>query len=127
MPTIQQLVRSNGRKKKKRSPKYPAMKGSPQRRGVVLRTGVIEPKKPNSAKRKIARVRLTSGKEVTAYIPGENHNVQEHHSVLVVPGGAKDLVGVKYRIVRGWGDVQGVANRRNARSKYGTKSDFSRR
>ncbi|MEK7849711.1 MAG: 30S ribosomal protein S12 [Candidatus Omnitrophota bacterium] len=120
MPTIQQLIRS-GRIAKKRKSKSPALKGCPQRRGVCLQVKTMTPKKPNSALRKIARVRLTTGIEVTAYIPGEGHNLQEHSIVLVRGGRVKDLPGVRYHIVRGTLDTSGVANRRRSRSKYGAK------
>lgn len=120
MPTINQLIRF-GRKKQKRKTKSPALKGCPQRRGVCVRVMTVTPKKPNSALRKVARVRLTSGIEVTAYIPGEGHNLQEHNNVLVRGGRVKDLPGVRYHIVRGTQDALGVANRKKGRSKYGTK------
>ncbi len=120
MPTINQLIRF-GRKEQKRKTKSPALKGCPQRRGVCVRVMTITPKKPNSALRKVARVRLTTGIEVTAYIPGEGHNLQEHNNVLVRGGRVKDLPGVRYHIVRGTQDALGVANRKKGRSKYGTK------
>lgn len=120
MPTINQLIRF-GRKKQKRKTKSPALKGCPQRRGVCVRVMTVTPKKPNSALRKVARVRLTSGIEVTAYIPGEGHNLQEHNNVLVRGGRVKDLPGVRYHIIRGTQDALGVANRKKGRSKYGTK------
>ncbi len=120
MPTIQQLIRS-GRILQKRKSKSPALKGCPQRRGVCLQVKTMTPKKPNSALRKIARVRLTTGIEVTAYIPGEGHNLQEHSIVLVRGGRDKDLPGVRYHIVRGTLDTAGVANRKRSRSKYGAK------
>ncbi|MCS7204666.1 MAG: 30S ribosomal protein S12 [Leptospiraceae bacterium] len=120
MPTINQLIRL-GRKKQKAKSKSPALKGCPQRRGVCVRVMTITPKKPNSALRKVARVRLTTGIEVTAYIPGEGHNLQEHHTVLVRGGRVKDLPGVRYHIVRGTLDALGVEKRRKGRSKYGTK------
>jgi len=120
MPTIQQLIRS-GRILKKRKSKSPALKGCPQRRGVCLQVKTMTPKKPNSALRKIARVRLTTGIEVTSYIPGEGHNLQEHSIVLVRGGRVKDLPGVRYHIVRGTLDTAGVANRKRSRSKYGAK------
>ena len=120
MPTIQQLVRQ-GRSTKFSKTKTPALKGSPQRRGVCTRVYTNTPKKPNSALRKVARVRLTSGVEVTAYIPGEGHNLQEHSIVLVRGGRVKDLPGVKYHIVRGVLDTAGVEGRGQRRSKYGTK------
>ena len=120
MPTINQLVRS-GRKKTVYRSKSPALKGSPQRRGVCLIVKTMTPKKPNSALRKIARVRLSNGEEVTAYIPGIGHNLQEHSIVLVRGGRVKDLPGIRYHIVRGTLDSQGVANRMQGRSKYGAK------
>lgn len=120
MPTIQQLVRK-GRKDKFRKEKTPALNGSPQRRGVCTRVYTATPKKPNSALRKVARVRLTTGIEVTAYIPGEGHNLQEHSIVLVRGGRVKDLPGVRYKIVRGTLDTAGVKDRKQARSRYGTK------
>ena len=120
MPTIQQLVRK-GRSSKRSKVKTPALKGSPQRRGVCTRVYTTTPKKPNSALRKVARVRLSSGIEVTAYIPGEGHNLQEHSIVLVRGGRVKDLPGVRYRIVRGSLDTQGVRGRQQARSRYGAK------
>ena len=120
MPTINQLVRY-GRKKIVKRSKAPALKGCPQRRGVCLRVTVTTPKKPNSALRKIARVRLTSGIDVTAYIPGIGHNLQEHSVVLVRAGRVKDLPGVRYKIIRGTLDTKGVANRKQGRSKYGVR------
>lgn len=120
MPTINQLVRK-GRKQVKSKTSSPALKGSPQRRGVCTRVYTSTPKKPNSALRKVARVRLTSGVEVTAYIPGIGHNLQEHSVVLVRGGRVKDLPGVRYHIVRGTLDTLGVSNRKQARSKYGAK------
>ena len=120
MPTINQLVRF-GRKKIKKKTKSPALMGCPQRRGVCTRVMTITPKKPNSALRKIARVRLTNGIEITAYIPGEGHNLQEHSVVLVRGGRVKDLPGVRYHIIRGALDTAGVEKRKKARSKYGTK------
>ncbi len=120
MPTIQQLVRK-GRKSKPTKVRTPALKGSPQRRGVCTRVYTQTPKKPNSALRKVARVRLTSGIEVSAYIPGEGHNLQEHSIVLVRGGRVKDLPGVRYKIIRGALDASGVASRRQARSRYGSK------
>jgi small subunit ribosomal protein S12 len=120
MPTINQLVRK-GRKKGARRTKSPALKGSPQRRGVCIRVHTVTPRKPNSALRKVARVRLTTGAEVTAYVPGIGHNLQEHSVVLVQGGAVPDLAGVRYHIVRGALDTAGVKNRRQARSKYGTK------
>ena len=120
MPTINQLVRK-GRQDKIGKTKTPALKGSPQRRGVCTRVYTTTPKKPNSALRKVARVRLTSGIEVTAYIPGVGHNLQEHSIVLVRGGRVKDLPGVRYHIVRGALDATGVEKRRRSRSKYGVK------
>ena len=120
MPTINQLVRK-GRQDKVSKTKTPALKGSPQRRGVCTRVFTHTPKKPNSALRKVARVRLSSGQEVTAYIPGEGHNLQEHSIVLVRGGRVKDLPGVRYHIVRGALDAAGVEKRRVSRSKYGVK------
>ena len=120
MPTIQQLVR-NGRERPRIKTKSPALKGSPQRRGVCTRVYTATPKKPNSALRKVARVRLTSGIEVTAYIPGVGHNLQEHSIVLVRAGRVRDLPGVRYKIVRAALDTAGVRDRRQARSKYGAK------
>ena len=122
MPTIEQLVRK-GRTSKRRKESTPALKGAPQRRGVCTRVYTNTPKKPNSALRKVARVRLTSGIEVTAYIPGEGHNLQEHSIVLVRGGRVRDLPGVRYHIVRGVLDSQGVTDRKQARSKYGSKKD----
>jgi len=120
VPTIQQLVRK-GRQDKVEKNKTPALKGSPQRRGVCTRVYTTTPKKPNSALRKVARVRLTNQIEVTAYIPGEGHNLQEHSIVLVRGGRVKDLPGVRYHIVRGTLDASGVNGRNQSRSKYGTK------
>jgi len=120
MPTISQLIRL-GRISKKKKSKSPALKNCPQRRGVCLQVRTMTPKKPNSALRKIARVRLTTGIEVTAYIPGEGHNLQEHSIVLVRGGRVKDLPGVRYHIVRGTLDASGVNARRRGRSKYGAK------
>ncbi len=120
MPTIQQLVRK-GRHPKIKKTKSPALSSSPQRRGVCTRVYTTTPKKPNSALRKLAEVRLTNGIEVIAYIPGEGHNLQEHSIVLVRGGRVKDLPGVKYHIVRGALDASGVEDRRQSRSKYGTK------
>jgi small subunit ribosomal protein S12 len=122
VPTIQQLVRK-GRETKREKSKAPALKGSPQRRGVCTRVFTHTPKKPNSALRKVARVRLTTGHEVTAYIPGVGHNLQEHSIVLVRGGRVKDLPGVRYKIIRGALDAAGVSDRRQARSRYGTKKD----
>ena len=121
MPTIQQLVRK-GRETKPDKSKTPALKGSPQRRGVCTRVYTNTPKKPNSALRKVARVRLTNGMEITAYIPGVGHNLQEHSVVLVRGGRVKDLPAVKYHIVRGTLDAAGVRDRKQSRSKYGAKS-----
>ena len=120
MPTVQQLVRK-GRTSPKKRTKSPALKGSPQRRGVCTRVYTMTPKKPNSALRKVARVRLSNGIEVTAYIPGEGHNLQEHSIVLVRGGRVRDLPGVRYKIVRGTLDTAGVRDRRKARSRYGAK------
>ncbi len=122
VPTIAQLVRK-GRHAKRTKTKTPALKGSPQRRGVCTRVYTTTPKKPNSALRKVARVRLTSGVEVTAYIPGIGHNLQEHSIVLVRGGRVKDLPGVRYKIVRGTLDAAGVKNRKQARSRYGAKRE----
>ncbi len=120
MPTINQLVRK-GRKKVVKRSKSPALQGCPQKRGVCVRVTTMTPKKPNSALRKIARVRLTNGIEVTAYIPGIGHNLQEHSQVLVRGGRVKDLPGVRYHIIRGTLDAAGVEGRRQGRSKYGAK------
>lgn len=120
MPTISQLVR-RGREAQKSKTKAPALMGSPQRRGVCTRVYTTTPKKPNSALRKVTRVRLTNGIEVTAYIPGEGHNLQEHSIVLVRGGRVKDLPGVRYHIIRGALDASGVEDRKKSRSKYGTK------
>jgi small subunit ribosomal protein S12 len=120
MPTINQLVRK-GRKQIKRRTTAPALDCCPQKRGVCTRVYTTTPKKPNSALRKVARVRLTNGKEVTAYIPGEGHNLQEHSVVLLRGGRVKDLPGVRYHIVRGTLDAVGVIARRQRRSKYGAK------
>ncbi|MDI6731307.1 MAG: 30S ribosomal protein S12 [Candidatus Margulisbacteria bacterium] len=120
MPTINQLIKK-GRVTKKSKSKAPALKGCPLRRGVCLRVYTTTPKKPNSALRKVARVRLTSGIEVSAYIPGVGHNLQEHSVVLVRGGRVKDLPGVRYHIVRGTLDTLGVENRQQGRSKYGAK------
>ena len=120
MPTVNQLIRLGRRQRRKKS-KSPALKGSPQRRGVCLQVRTMTPKKPNSALRKIARVRLTTAIEVTAYIPGEGHNLQEHSIVLVRGGRVKDLPGVRYHIIRGTLDASGVNQRRKSRSKYGAK------
>ena len=121
MPTIQQLIRI-GRKPAAKKSKAPALKGSPQRRGVCVRVYTATPKKPNSALRKVARVRLTNGMEVTTYIPGEGHNLQEHSVVLVRGGRVKDLPGVRYKVVRGTLDAAGVSDRKKARSQYGVKA-----
>ncbi|OGC74508.1 MAG: 30S ribosomal protein S12 [candidate division Zixibacteria bacterium RBG_16_40_9] len=120
MPTINQLVRF-GRKKIKSYTKTPALEGSPQKRGVCVRVYTTTPKKPNSALRKVARVRLTNGIEVTSYIPGEGHNLQEHSIVLIRGGRVKDLPGVRYHIIRGTLDTAGVQDRKQGRSKYGAK------
>ena len=120
MPTIQQLVRK-GRSSKVGKSKTPALKGSPQRRGVCTRVFTTTPKKPNSALRKVARVRLVNGLEVTAYIPGEGHNLQEHSIVLIRGGRVRDLPGVRYKIVRGAYDCAAVQDRKKARSRYGAK------
>nr|APD80670.1 ribosomal protein S12 [Polytoma uvella] len=122
MPTIQQLIRS-ARKKNKPKSQAPALKSCPQRRGFCLRVYTVTPKKPNSALRKVARVRLTTGFEVTAYIPGIGHNLQEHAVVLVRGGRVKDLPGVRYHIVRGTRDTAGVKNRKTSRSLYGVKKE----
>ncbi len=122
MPTINQLVRK-GRHQEKKKKATPALEGSPQLRGVCTRVYTATPKKPNSALRKVARVRLTSGYEVTAYIPGEGHNLQEHNIVLVRGGRVKDLPGIRYTVVRGALDTAGVEGRKQARSKYGTKKE----
>ena len=120
MPTINQLVRQ-GRERPKSKSKSPALQGCPQKRGVCVRVYTTTPKKPNSALRKVARVRLTNGIEVTSYIPGIGHNLQEHSIVLVRGGRVKDLPGVRYHIVRGTLDASGVEGRMKSRSKYGTK------
>ncbi len=122
MPTVQQLVRK-GRKSKPNKNKTLALKGSPQRRGVCTRVYTTTPKKPNSALRKVCRVRLTSGIEITAYIPGEGHNLQEHSIVLVRGGRVKDLPGVRYKVIRGSLDAAPVRDRKQARSRYGVKKD----
>ena len=122
MPTIQQLVRK-GRQDKATKTKTAALKGSPQRRGVCTRVYTTTPKKPNSALRKVARVKLTSQMEITAYIPGEGHNLQEHSIVLVRGGRVKDLPGVRYKVIRGTLDTSGVSQRRQARSRYGAKKE----
>ena len=120
MPTVNQLVR-HGRKPVKKKTSAPALKGAPQKRGVCTRVYTSTPKKPNSALRKVARVRLSNGIEVTAYIPGEGHNLQEHSIVLIHGGRIKDIPGVRYHIVRGTLDTSGVLDRRQSRSKYGAK------
>ena len=120
MPTINQLIR-HGRVKPINKTKVPAMLSCPQKRGVCTRVYTTTPKKPNSALRKVARIRLTNGFEVTSYIPGEGHNLQEHSVVMIRGGRVKDLPGVRYHIIRGNLDTQGVADRRQRRSKYGTK------
>jgi small subunit ribosomal protein S12 len=124
MPTIAQLVRK-GRESKTAKAKTPALQGSPQRRGVCTRVYTTTPKKPNSALRKVCRVRLTTGIEVTAYIPGIGHNLQEHSIVLVRGGRVRDLPGVRYKVIRGTLDTQGVRDRRKARSRYGAKAKQS--
>jgi small subunit ribosomal protein S12 len=120
MPTINQLIR-HGRKKAVKRSNTPALKGSPQKRGVCVRVYTTTPKKPNSALRKVARVRLTNGMEVTSYIPGIGHNLQEHSVVLIRGGRVKDLPGVRYHVVRGVLDTLGVSDRKQGRSKYGSK------
>ena len=120
MPTINQLVRK-GRKQVKRRSKAPVLDACPQKRGVCLQVKTMTPKQPNSALRKVARVRLSNGKEVTVYIPGEGHNLQEHSIVLVRGGRVRDLPGVRYHVIRGTLDASGVEDRRQSRSKYGTK------
>jgi small subunit ribosomal protein S12 len=120
MPTINQLVR-RGREKVRKKSASPALKQCPQKRGVCTRVYTTTPKKPNSALRKVARVRLTNGMEVTSYIPGEGHNLQEHSVVLIRGGRVKDLPGVRYHIIRGTLDTTGVQNRKQSRSKYGAK------
>ena len=120
MPTINQLVRQSRRDVQKKE-KAPALKQNPQKRGVCTRVYTTTPKKPNSALRKVARVRLTNGMEVTSYIPGEGHNLQEHSVVLIRGGRVKDLPGVRYHIIRGTLDTTGVQNRKQSRSKYGAK------
>jgi small subunit ribosomal protein S12 len=122
MPTINQLVRKN-RKIPRKFSKSPVLEQCPQKRGVCLNVRIMTPKKPNSAQRKITRVRLSNGKEVTVYIPGEGHNLQEHSIVLVRGGRVRDLPGVRYQVVRGTLDTQGVKNRKQARSRYGAKRD----
>ncbi len=120
MPTINQLVRK-GRSKKRKINKVPSLEGCPQKRGVCIRVYTTTPKKPNSALRKVARVRLSNGQEVNAYIPGEGHNLQEHSIVLIEGGRVKDLPGVRYHVVRGVLDPAGVEGRKTSRSRYGTK------
>ncbi len=120
MPTINQLVRKP-RKPKRRKNKTPLLEGCPQKRGVCLNVKTVTPKKPNSALRKVARVRLSNGKECTAYIPGEGHNLQEHSIVLIRGGRVRDLPGVRYKIIRGTLDTLGVTDRKQARSSYGVK------
>ena len=120
MPTVNQLVRK-GRQTPKAKMKTPALRGAPQKRGVCTRVYTTTPKKPNSALRKVARIRISGGIEVTAYIPGEGHNLQEHSVVLVRGGRVKDLPGVRYKVVRGTLDAAGVSDRRKARSQYGVK------
>jgi small subunit ribosomal protein S12 len=122
MPTIQQLVRE-GRQKKKKKVKTAGLAGAPQARGVCTRVYTVTPKKPNSALRKVARVRLSTGYEITAYIPGEGHNLQEHSIVLVRGGRVRDLPGVRYKVIRGTLDASGVRDRKQARSRYGTKKE----
>ena len=122
MPTINQLVK-RGREKQRAKQTAPALQGSPQKRGVCTRVYTTTPKKPNSALRKVARVRLTNGIEVTSYIPGVGHNLQEHSVVLIRGGRVKDLPGVRYHIIRGVLDAQGVQDRKQARSKYGAKRE----
>ena len=121
MPTINQLIRS-GRQSAKVRTKSPALNRAPQKRGVCVRVFTMTPKKPNSALRKVARVKLSTGREVSAYIPGEGHNLQEHSVVMVRGGRVKDLPGVRYHVVRGTLDSVGVANRKQSRSKYGAKT-----
>ena len=120
MPTINQLLNYN-RKKKKRRVKTPALKDSPHQKGICLKLFLRTPKKPNSALRKLASLRLTNGKKIIAYIPGEGHNIQEYSTVLVRGGRVRDLPGVKYKMVRGKFDLAGIKNRKTSRSKYGTK------
>ena len=121
MPTVNQLIRK-GRRSKPEKTKTPALEGAPQKRGVCTRVSTMTPKKPNSALRKVCRVRLTNQMEVTAYIPGEGHNLQEHSVVLVRGGRVKDLPGVRYKVVRGTLDAAGVSDRKKARSQYGVKA-----
>lgn len=120
VPTFNQLVRS-GRKPKSKLNRVPALQGSPQKRGICSKVYVTTPKKPNSALRKVARVKLSNGSEVIVYIPGEGHNLQEHHIVLIRGGRVKDLPGVRYHMIRGTQDAKGVEKRKKSRSKYGTK------
>ena len=122
VPTIQQLVRE-GRKPKAKKDKTPGLAGAPQRRGVCTRVYTVTPKKPNSALRKVCRVRLATGVEVTAYIPGEGHNLQEHSIVLIRGGRVKDLPGIRYKVIRGTLDAAGVSDRKQARSRYGAKKE----
>ncbi|MDR1831435.1 MAG: 30S ribosomal protein S12 [Fusobacteriaceae bacterium] len=122
MPTLSQLIKS-GREVLQDKKKSPALQGNPQRRGVCVRVYTTTPKKPNSALRKVARVKLTNGLEVTCYIPGEGHNLQEHSIVLVRGGRTKDLPGIRYKIIRGALDTAGVAKREQSRSKYGAKKE----
>ena len=124
MPTINQLIRK-GRFRVSKKHSTPALKGNPQKRGVCTRVYTTTPKKPNSALRKVARVRLTNGMEVSAYIPGEGHNLQEHSIVLIEGGRVKDLPGVRYHVVRGTLDTAGVSGRKTSRSRYGAKKDKS--
>ena len=124
MPTVNQLVRV-GRSKLRAKTDSPALQGSPQKRGVCVRVFTSTPKKPNSALRKVARVRLTNGMEVGVYIPGEGHNLQEHSVVLIRGGRVKDLPGFRYKVIRGGLDTSGVSDRRQARSKYGAKKGSS--
>lgn len=126
MPTVNQLVRK-GRKVKKEKSKSPALESCPQKRGVCTRVFTTTPKKPNSAMRKVARVRLTNNIEVTGYIPGEGHNLQEHSIVMIRGGRVKDLPGVRYHIIRGNLDTEGVKNRKQGRSKYGSKKPKEKR
>ena len=125
MPTINQLIR-HGRVRPINKTKVPAMQSCPQKRGVCTRVYTTTPKKPNSALRKVARIRLTNGFEVTSYIPGEGHNLQEHSVVMIRGGRVKDLPGVRYHVIRGTLDTQGVADRRQRRSKYGAKDQNKR-
>jgi small subunit ribosomal protein S12 len=123
LPTMQQLVRQRRKKPMSRQVKTKALDGAPQKRGVCVRVYTTTPRKPNSALRKVARVRLTSGYEITAYIPGEGHNLQEHSIVLVQGGNIRDLPGVRYRVIRGNRDAAGVRDRKQSRSRYGAKKD----